>query len=369
MMHMPRARLLPTALVVFALSTGAGVYFATQAHFAYPDPFLMPWRSALTINLVYYWMWGLLAPLIVLAARRWPFSRSTWKSALAVHAVLGVLLTTVQIVVAQLALFPLGTRSSHGAAPSPLDFLGKGLRTNFHSSLPTYWLVLAVVHAVDYYAKYRDREVRASQLETRLAEARLAALKRQMNPHFLFNTLNSISSLMYVDPAAADAMLARLSELLRLALDADGEQEVPLDRELTMLSRYLEIERIRFEERLRVEIDVAPDLLDARVPVLSLQPLAENAIRHGIARRPEGGTLTVRAARDNGHLRLAVEDDGPGLGESADGIGLSNLRARLEHLYGKAQRLDLADRPGGGVSVEITIPFHTGEGQWRGSAR
>src|SRR6185295_14712147 len=146
-----------------------------------------------------------------------------------------------------------------------------------------------------------------------------------------------------------------------LALDADGEQEVPLERELAMLSRYLEIEKIRFEDRLRVEVDVAPALLDARVPALSLQPLAENAVRHGIARRPEGGTLRVRAARDDGRLRLAVEDDGPGLGESADGIGLSNLRARLEQLYGQAQRLDLAGRPGGGVSVELTIPFRTGE--------
>jgi two-component system, LytTR family, sensor kinase len=365
MVGMPRARpLARLALVVFVLSTGAGFYFATQLHFAYPEPFRRPWREALEINLVHYWIWGLLAPLILLAARRRPFSRSTWGSALPVHVALGLALTAVQIGAAQLTLNALGAPSS-GAVLS----LAKALRTNFHSSLPTYWLVLAVVHAVDYYAKYRDREVRASQLEARLAEARLAALKRQMNPHFLFNTLNSISALMYVDPNAADAMLARLSELLRLALDADGEQEVPLARELALLSRYLEIEKIRFEDRLRIEVDVAPALLDARVPALSLQPLAENAIRHGIARRPEGGTLRVRAARDagaNGHLRLTVEDDGTGLPseeakDRGDGIGLGNLRARLEELYGQSQRLALAGRPGGGAVVEITIPFRTGE--------
>jgi two-component system LytT family sensor kinase len=361
--RMSRARSFAvTASIVFALSTVAGLYFATQLHLAYPEPFRRPWREALEINLVHYWMWGLLAPLIVLAARRWRFSRSNWAFLLPVHAALGLLLTGIQIAGAQLALTTLGL-SSYAAQADLLSGLGKALRINFHSSLPTYWLVLALIHAVDYYAKFRDREIRASQLETRLAEARLAALKRQMNPHFLFNTLNSISSLMYVDPDAADAMLARLSELLRLALDADGEQEVPLARELAMLSRYLEIERIRFEDRLRVEMDVAPSLLDARVPVLSLQPLAENAIRHGIARCPEGGMLRVRAARDDGHLRLAVENDGPGLlsGEAGDGIGLANLRARLEQLYGPAQRLDLADRPEGGVRVEITIPFHTGE--------
>jgi two-component system, LytTR family, sensor kinase len=339
------------AFIVFVLSTVAGLYFATQLHFAYPEPFRRPWREAIEINLVHYWIWGLLAPLIVLAARRQPFSRSTWASALPYHLALGVVLTAVQIGAAQLIL------------NASLTSLAKSLRTNFHSSLPTYVLVLAVVHAIDYYAKYRDREVRASQLEARLAEARLAALKRQMNPHFLFNTLNSISSLMYVDPDAADAMLARLSELLRLALDADGEQEVPLARELAMLSRYLEIEKIRFENRLRVEIDIAPALLEARVPALSLQPLAENAIRHGISRLPDGGTLRVRAARKDGHLRLVVEDDGPGLAPDAgDGIGLANLRARLAELYGPEQRLELAGRPGGGTTVEVRIP-------WRSSAR
>jgi LytS/YehU family sensor histidine kinase len=168
---------------------------------------------------------------------------------------------------------------------------------------------------------------------------------------------------MYGDPEAADAMLARLSELLRLALDADGEQEVPLARELAMLSRYLEIEKIRFEDRLRVEIDVAPALLEARVPALSLQPLAENAIRHGISRLPEGGTLRVRGVREDGHLRLVIEDDGPGLAPGAgDGIGLANLRARLAELYGSQQRLELAGRSGGGTTVEVRIP-------WRSSAR
>lgn len=352
MKRMSRARsLASTVVIVFVLSTVTGLYFATQLHFAYPEPFRRPWRAALEINLVHYWIWGLLAPLIVLAARRWPFSRSTWVSALPYHLVLGLVLTAVQIGAAQLIL------------NASLASLAKSLRTNFHSSFPTYVLVLAVVHAIDYYAKYRDREVRASQLEARLAEARLAALKRQMNPHFLFNTLNSISSLMYVDPEAADAMLARLSELLRLALDADSEQEVPLARELAMLSSYLEIEKIRFEDRLCVEIDVAPALLEARVPALSLQPLAENAIRHGISRLPDGGTLRVRGSREDGHLRLVVEDNGPGLApDTDDGIGLANLRARLEELYGPEQRLELAGRPGGGTTVEVRIP-------WRSSAR
>lgn len=363
MSGMARARSLARlALVVFVLSTGAGLYFATQLHFAYPEPFRRPWRQAVEINLVHYWIWGLLAPFLILAARRWPFSRSTWGSALPVHLALSLGLTAVQIGAAQLTLNALA-----GSAGDAVSSLAKGLRTNFHSSLPTYWLVLAVVHAVDYYAKYRDREVRASQLEARLAEARLAALRRQMNPHFLFNTLNSISSLMYVDPDAADAMLARLAELLRLALDTEGEPEVPLARELALLSRYLEIEKLRFEDRLRIELDVAPALLGARVPALSLQPLAENAVRHGIAGRPEGGTLRVAAARDDGRLRLTVEDDGPGWpsGEApaeGGGIGLGNLRARLAELYGPAQRLVLAGRPGGGAVVEITIPFRSGEG-------
>jgi two-component system LytT family sensor kinase len=183
----------------------------------------------------------------------------------------------------------------------------------------------------------------------------------QLNPHFLFNTLNTISSLMYTDIAAADAMMSRLSELLRLTLEKQGAQEVTLKEEMDVLQRYLDIERIRFEERLCVTMNVDPTALEGRVPNFSLQPLVETAIRHGIASRPEGGRLDISAERSNGMLEIRLRDDGPGLteGSQREGIGVANTRARLEQLYGTEHRFEMMNAPGGGLLVTIAVPFHT----------
>src|SRR5205823_9799095 len=172
----------------------------------------------------------------------------------------------------------------------------------------------------------------------------------QLKPHFLFNTLNSISALMYSDVEAADAMLARLSDFLRLMLDREMDQEVTLQEELEFVRRYLEIEKIRFDERLTIEVDVARDIQQARVPTLALQPLVENAIHHGIAPRPRGGSIAIRARRDDGRLHISVSDDGIGVRDEhpRERIGLANTRARLQRLYGDDQQLSFTVSPGGG---------------------
>jgi two-component system, LytTR family, sensor kinase len=242
--------------------------------------------------------------------------------------------------------------------PKPV---GQSIIDNFHSSLPTYFVILFGYYAFHYYAKYRDRELSASQLEARLSQAQLQALKMQINPHFLFNTLNTISSLMYTDTAAADAMMTRLSELLRLTLDKEG-QEVTLREEIDLLQRYLDIERIRFEERLHVTMDVEPAALEGRLPNFSLQPIVENAIRHGIAARPEGGRLDISATRGERMLEIRLRDDGPGLASEdarREGIGVANTRARLAQLYGSDHRFEMVNAPGGGLLVTIAVPFHT----------
>jgi len=194
-----------------------------------------------------------------------------------------------------------------------------GFLANFHSLLPTYWLILAGFYAFDYYVKFRDREVRASQLETRLAEAQLRALRMQLQPHFLFNTLNSISSLMYSDLEAADSMMTRLADFLRLTLESDGAQEVSLGRELEFVARYLEIERTRFRDRLTIHLDVNPETLDAEIPNLLLQPLVENAIRHGIGKRQNAGRIDIITRRKSDRLDVRIRDDGPGLTEAPEG--------------------------------------------------
>ena len=204
--------------------------------------------------------------------------------------------------------------------------------------------------------KYRDRELRGAQLTAELSRAQLQALKMQLKPHFLFNTLNSISALMYTDVDAADTMLARLSDFLRLTLDRELDQEVTLHEELEFIRRYLEIEKVRFEDRLTVNVDVAADVEDARVPTLALQPLVENAIHHGIATRPDGGSIDIRDA-----LHISVADNGVGThGEEhpRERIGLANTRARLECLYGADHQFSFSASPAGGFIVEMVIPFH-----------
>jgi LytS/YehU family sensor histidine kinase len=223
-----------------------------------------------------------------------------------------------------------------------------------------YWAMIGVSHAVDYYGKYRDGQLRAAQLESGLARARLQLLKTQLQPHFLFNTLNAISALVHVDVESADRTLARLGDLLRLALEDFAVQEAPLARELEIARSYLEIEQARLGPRLSIEWDIAPDTSDALVPTFLLQPLIENAIHHGIAPRIGPGCVMIRVRRLGSELHLEVRDDGLGLssaGQTGTGVGLANTRARLLHLYGTSQRLEVSNNPQGGCVAKIVLPF------------
>jgi signal transduction histidine kinase len=299
-----------------------------------------------------------LAYFAILAAR--PIASSTSKAAaVAVLTVLGY---------ASLLLFLVGTGRVDVVA-SPVTAMTAGAISSLDEGAKL--LLLAVGGAIATYATawherlatsyYRETGTRA-RLEARLARAQLQSLKLQMHPHFLFNTLNSITTLITVEPLAAERMVNGLSELLRLSLRNAGEQEVPLERELEVLRHYLSIQQIRFHDRLSVEMHIAPDALPAMVPNLMLQPLVENAIRHGIGPRATGGHIEVRAARDGEVLRLRVQDDGIGIDPKElplrEGTGLGNIRARLRHLYGAAQTFAVGS-DGEGFTVEVEIPFHT----------
>jgi len=232
----------------------------------------------------------------------------------------------------------------------------------FATNLIMYWLVVFGHLGWVYYRRYRERAIAAADLQRELVEAKLAALRMQLNPHFLFNTLHAISALIHDDPDAADRMVARLSELLRLSLDQSKPQEVPLAEELAFLDRYLEIERTRFGERLKIDKQIEPSTEEALVPFLLLQPLVENAIRHGIEPREEAGCVAIGAVRKNGMLELRVSDDGAGLTTDAagcmkEGIGLSNTRSRLRHLYGEDFSFELSQRSEGGLEARILLPL------------
>lgn len=319
-------------------------------------------RSANFGRVITFWLicaaiWFAATPLVVWLARRFPFDRLHWLRSSAIHLVAGSALSLVLLTLYLTILFLIGLNP--GASPFPQE-LRSLLANSFHTEVLTYWIVVGLVNAFDYYHKYREREVRAAQLETKLAQAELDALKMQLHPHFLFNTLHSISVLMSEDVAAARQMLIRLSDLLRTSLERNGDQEVSLREELEFLTNYLEIEQTRFQDRLSVKLEIEPAVLDAQVPNLILQPLVENAIRHGIAPQAGPGVVEIQAQRENGMVRMRVRDNGAGLKQkvgSLNGIGLGNTKARLEQLYNSHHRFEMREPPGGGFEVTIAIPF------------
>ena len=230
----------------------------------------------------------------------------------------------------------------------------------------TFVPIVLVAHAVSYYRRFRERELHAAQLEGQLAKAHLQTLKSQLQPHFLFNTMHSISSLMLTDVQAADRMMTRLGDLLRMSLESAGTQITTLSRELDFLNCYLEIEKVRFAERLNVTLDIAPETLDASVPHLLLQPLVDNAVKHGISKLLAGGEIRITARGQDGELQIEIRDNGPGLGTQttfpASGLGLRITRERLESLYGQDQSVELLRLPGGGTVTRICMPFRVQPG-------
>jgi sensor histidine kinase YesM len=247
------------------------------------------------------------------------------------------------------------------------EFLSTLLGLNYAWRFLSYGFIVVLAYAYDYYQLALERGRRTAELEAQLAEAKLQALKMQLQPHFLFNALNAVSVLIDEDPQSAREMIGQMSDLLRLVLEYGNAQEVPLRRELEFLDRYLLIERTRYGGRLTIDRQIDPDTLDVFVPYLILQPLVENAIRHGIASVPGPGTIGVTARRRNGQLELSVRDTGPGMrgtsrAGSGMGIGLTNTRARLHQLYGADQALNIAGLDEGGFVVEILLPYKSAPG-------
>jgi hypothetical protein len=353
----------------FAIWTLAGVMDATHSYFKYAarnDP--LTWPQALGMGLSLWYAWALLSLLIFPFCRRFPLEQRNWPRRVALHVAAAVVFALVKLVMD----YPI-IKTFYCPMPHLLTFplfYRMALLSHFEPYVFICCALMGISHALNYYRKYQERGLKTAHLEARLARTHLQLLKTQLRPHFLLNTLNAVSALIHLDAEAAERALARLGDLLRLILEHDGIQEVPLEEELAFLQAYLEIEEIRFGPRLRVGMHVAPEARGASVPYLLLQPLVENAIRHGIAARDQAGHLAIRAGRANGVLRLQVEDDGPGLRAKPDtlrqGVGLANTRARLQQLYGDDHRFELGNRPGGGVQVLVEIPFRAEEGTANG---
>jgi two-component system, LytTR family, sensor kinase len=358
-----RNRRLLKWVAIWAIWTFFAFFFASQVALQYqmllPNP--VPFSQVLLWQLVSGYVWFGITPIILFLARRFPFDEGKWKTSLPIHVVAGVMIAFCQLLIDSFLLTRLGYPPNH-EFPTFLDAYKYFLTVNVHFSTLIYMVVVGIASASRYYQKYRERELQTSKLEARLAQSRLQVLKMQLHPHFLFNTLNAISELIHRDPESADRMLMDLSDLLRLSFENLELQEIPLKQELEFLEKYLEIEQMRFHDRLTVDLHISPETLDACVPNMILQPLVENAIKHGIAPRSSGGRIDINAARSNGHLQINVSDDGLGvpfgdLEHLPEGVGLSNTRRRLHHLYGTKHEFQLSAVDHGGLSVNLVIPF------------
>jgi two-component system, LytTR family, sensor kinase len=343
-----------------------GLFLASQTYLAYSRRDWLKGSSAyriLGVELAYGYLWAAITPLVLWLARRFRIERERWFRSLLVHIFVSLFIGITTRIIHDLMFFYFVGESS---TPLSLTKLLMNVYMIFDYGALIYWLILLITYAFEYYRRYREGEIRTSRLGAQLAHAQLEALKMQLQPHFLFNTLNSISALLHKNVNAADTMIAQLGDFLRLTLENAGTHEVSLQEELEFLKCYLAIERIRFEDRLRIRITAEREALDALLPNLILQPIVENAIRHGIAPRSVRGVIDVRARRQDGVLQVEVSDNGPGLptnGKSSgvlrEGLGLANTQARLEQLYGSAHRLDLENAPEGGLTVILEIPFKT----------
>lgn len=359
--HMSAPRGVIRLRLIFGVATALGFFSAFQS-FYYSSTFSPrpdPIGILLALNLNYWYSWALLTPAILWLSRRCPLERGRLWRHVPAHVV-GVFIATLTHV----SLVTLGRAGIGYFHPLPGDWKMHFQRMfflNFDFEMATYWAIVGLSHALRYHYEAQARALTASRLETRLVEAQLQTLQRQIQPHFLFNTLNTVSALMHRDVEAADDMLARLGALLRQSIETGDVQEVALEHELDFLRKYVDIEQARFQDRLTVTFEIDPDTEDCPVPNFLLQPLVENSIRHGIGPRPGPGHVLVKAGRSGDHLRLEVRDDGVGvhvarLSDLEHGVGLSNTRSRLAHLYGDRHRFTVTSPREGGLSVTIEIP-------------
>jgi two-component system, LytTR family, sensor kinase len=365
----------------FLIWTIIGIFFFSQAlsqRFFSRDP--TPWWHYLISWLVGVYLWALLMPGILWLGRRFPIERRNWVRRVALHLLLGVVVSLVQLILESAILSRLGVFP--GLMNTFVTTFAFLLVIGFHTGIMTYWEVLGVQYGIGYYQNYQERkqealrlELRASELQSQLVQAQLGVLKMQLQPHFLFNTLNAIMVLVRQQKSKeAEQTLAHLSDLLRCVLEDVEAQEVPLRRELEYLQLYLSIEQVRFQDRLRVEISADPAILDAALPQMVLQPVVENAIRHGVGRSASAGRIKISAVRSNDTLELRVQDDGPGfssedpVGKHSTGIGLTNTKARLKQLYGEEARLTSGNGKPRGAVVTITVPYHAVPGTFETEA-
>ena len=357
-----RKEVLILAACAIAALLFAALWYAYDAVHGPGEPFLfyLGWS---------FYMWGVLAPLAIWLAWRYPILSATWPRAIPFHLAVGILLAA-----AQLSIEAWVKWLRVGEAWPLADVVRHYLTQHIEVAFVTYWLVVGATQFYRTYDQARTRQIRAAQLETRLAEAQIENLRTQLHPHFLFNTLQAAATLIHEDPDGAEDILLRLSELLRISLDEMRAHEISLAREIQLVEHYIGIQQRRFGDRLRFELHVSPDVVGCAVPTLVLQPLVENAVRHGIGKSKESDVVTIRAFQQAQGLCLEVANLSSSLHDASEqiflkGVGLSNTQGRLQQLYGPNQSLTLFNLQPKGVCVRLSIPFRELPVEQRTSAR
>ena len=333
------------ACIIVGCWTFLALLFTPQTYIAaLRSPAPPTWTQALFASLTLFFVWAALTPLVFWLGRHFPFERHVIRNVV-IHLLLSGPVALLHIWLFQNVNALL--RANQPQPPLWARLVGLGA-----TNIMVYWAIVAVSHAINYFRKYQEREFRLSQAE-------LQALRTQLHPHFLFNTLNAIAELVHSDPVKADRSILRLSELLRFSLASEKAQEVTLKEEIEFLEKYVEIHKTLMRDRLNVRISIAPETLDAAVPNMLLQPLVENAIKHGISPRPEGGNIEIQARRQDDKLYMEILDDGLGMANASTqgGVGLINTRERLKHLYNNKHMFKLNSTPGKGVTIRISVPF------------
>ncbi|HJU93376.1 MAG TPA: histidine kinase [Pyrinomonadaceae bacterium] len=345
--------------LIFGIWTIVALFFSTQMYLMnYAERQPIRYAQSFLMQAWACYLWALVTPLVLWLSRRFCIERSNWMRRVALHGIFSIVLCSsllaIHFIVYMLFI-------GRGASITPFRVFNFGYY-NLDRWLLIYWLILVLSHAFNYYHSFRKGELKASELRTQLVQSQLEALKMQVQPHFLFNTLHSVSALLSKDTDGARKMITRLGDFLRLTLENSGSLEVTLQQEIEFLNGYLEIERIRFQDRLTTEIHVDPEVLDDRVPNLILQPIVENAMRHAIG-NSTSGRVEINAFPRNGVVRIEVKDNGPGIqvdrtleAPRGRGLGLANTRARLAGLYGNAAKFELTNDPSGGLLVALEIP-------------
>ena len=348
-----------TLLSVVALSLVAGLFaVATLFDLAQVSARRsVEWWEVAAFAVLRWYIWLAIFPFIVTMSRRFPIETRQWPKNAAMH--LAISLSVALAILAFYAFF----RSATGWVARPGGFFSSYrylLFSRLHWYVLAYWGLLGIAVAIDLYWRVREREFRTLELEGQLAKAQLTALRMQLQPHFLFNTLNHAAEQIHLDPEGAEKMILRLSDLLRTVLEAHSTDEVPLREEMRFLEKYLEIQRLRFRDRLKIDVDLSPEALDVPVPTLMLQPIVENSIRHGIARRPGAGAIQIRGSIEGARLTLQIRDDGEGLTPepaAGAGVGIANTKNRLRQLYGDEQAFEIRSNEGAaGATVTVQIP-------------